>query len=127
MGARHLDERRLDLKGAILFTGITANIAVSNENRAREWCSRLFGRGPDLTPMSGLLAWDFAEEFGLQAWTDPDRAGHSTVVIRTSDLDALGSAVQSAGIAHQGIGPGGGQRILPVSDPDGNQIVFFGE
>lgn len=110
-----------------MFTGITANIAVSDENRAREWYGRLFGRGPDSTPMPGLLEWTFADEFGLQAWTDPDRAGHSTVVVWTSDLDALGTAIESAGIAHAGIQPGGGQRILPVSDPDGNQIVFSGE
>ncbi|MGO2862115.1 MAG: VOC family protein [Brevibacterium sp.] len=111
----------------MMFTGLMANISVSDEAGAIEWYSTLFDRGPDASPMPGLNEWRFATEFGIQIWVDADRAGSSTVVLAASDLDALAERLSTSGIDHDGPQPGGGQRILPISDSDGNRIVFSGE
>ncbi|WP_181275668.1 VOC family protein [Brevibacterium oceani] len=110
-----------------MFTGLMANIVVTNEEEAAEWCSRLFERQPDGKPMAGLAQWCFDEKFGVQIWQDPQRAGGSNVVIDVDDLDTMAEHLRAVGNDHDEPSPGGGQRILPVSDPDGNQVVFFGE
>ncbi|TSI18750.1 VOC family protein [Brevibacterium aurantiacum] len=110
-----------------MFTGLMASITVTDQGQAHDWYSKVFERGPDATPMPGLLEWHFGSEFGVQVWTEPQRAGYSTAVIGESDLDALAEQLAAAGIDHGGPQPGGGQRILPIADPDGNRIVFSGE
>ncbi|WP_152347904.1 VOC family protein [Brevibacterium sp. CFH 10365] len=110
-----------------MFNGLMANIAIRNEKSATEWYSRLFERQPDARPMAGLVEWRFDEKFGIQIWEDPQRAGGSAVVIDVDDLDAVDRRLRSAGIDHDEPSPGGGRRILPITDPDGNQVVFFGE
>lgn len=110
-----------------MFTGLMANISVSDENGAIEWYSTLFDRGPDTRPMPGLSEWRFADEFGIQVWVDADRAGRSTAIFAESELDSLAERLTASAIDHSGPQPGGGQRILAVDDPDGNRIVFFGE
>jgi catechol 2,3-dioxygenase-like lactoylglutathione lyase family enzyme len=110
-----------------MFTGLMATLSISDESAAAEWYVRLFERQPDARPMPGLTEWRFAETFGIQLWEDPARAGGSTVVVDVSDLNATAERLSKAGIDHGEPSPGGGQRILPVSDPDGNQVVFFGE
>ena len=77
--------------------------------------------------MPGLLEWDMGDGFGRQVWTEPDRAGHSTVVIAADDLDAVVGRLTEAGIENEGTQPGGGQRIVIVNDPDGNRLVFAGD
>ena len=47
--------------------------------------------------------------------------------IDVDDLDKMAEHLRVAGIDHDEPSPGGGQRILPITDPDGNQVVFFGE
>lgn len=59
--------------------------------------------------------------------TDLERAEHSSVVLRVDDLDVSTSAATEAGIAHDGPQPGGGARLLMLSDPDGNRVVLSGE
>ena len=110
-----------------MITGLMANIAVTGEKEATEWYSRLFEREPDGKPMAGLAQWLFDEKFGIQIWEDPQRAGCSNVVIDVDDLDKIAEHLRVAGIDHDEPSPGGGQRILPITDPDGNQVVFFGE
>lgn len=111
----------------MMFTGLMANISVSDEAGAVEWYATLFDREPDSSPMPGLSEWRFADEFGIQIWVEPDRAGRSTAVLVESDLDSLAERLRASGVDHGGPQPGGGQRILPVSDADGNRIVFSGE
>ena len=110
-----------------MFTSLLANTTVKDQALAQDWYTRLFGRDPDAAPMPGLLEWHFASEFGLQVWAEPQRAGYSTAVIGESDLDAFADRLSVAGIEHGGPQPGGGQRILQITDPDGNRIVFSGE
>lgn len=110
-----------------MFNGLTATINVGGEDTATEWYTRLLDKEPDARPMTGLVEWRFAETFGIQIWEDPERAGGSTVVIDVDDLDSLTGRLDAAGIEHDEPVPGGGRRVLPIVDPDGNQVVFFGE
>ena len=110
-----------------MITRLLANIAVSDRDGAEDWYSRLFDRAPDARPMPGLIEWHLTDAFGVQTWVDADRAGSATIVLDSTDLDAEMSRLRDAGIEHSGPRPGGGARILQVSDPDGNSIVFTGE
>ncbi|WP_409179539.1 VOC family protein [Amycolatopsis sp. VS8301801F10] len=105
---------------------VLAQCTVSDLARAEEWYAALFERGPDARPMAGLLEWRLGDTFGLQVWSEPGRAGRSTVVFEETDLDAVAARATKAGIAHDGPRPGGGARILPLADPDGNRVVFSG-
>ena len=110
-----------------MFNGLTATISVGGEKTATDWYTRLLDRAPDARPMAGLVEWRLAETCGIQIWEDPERAGDSTVVIDVEDLDSLAGCLDAAGFEHDGPAPGAGRRILPIADPDGNQVVFFGE
>lgn len=105
---------------------LLANCTVTDEDRAEKWYTRLFGHGPDARPMPGLLEWHLGDTYGLQVWAEPDRAGHSSVVLAETELDAAAARLTAAGIDHAGPQPGGGARILQVSDPDGNRVIFIG-
>ena len=76
--------------------------------------------------MPGLLEWHLADTFGVQVWAEADRAGHSSIVLDETDLDALIARLNDAGIAHDGPQDVTSSRILPLVDPDGNRLVFTG-
>lgn len=103
---------------------ILAHSTVTDLDRAEDWYTRLLDRRPDARPMPGLIEWHLTDTFGLQVWSEPDRAGHSTVVLQETDLDAAAAHATGAGIDHDGPRPGGGARILPLTDPDGNRVVL---
>ncbi len=109
-----------------MIRGLLANIATSDLARAEQWYTGLFGREPDARPMSGLIEWRLDAAFGVQVWLEPRRAGHSAVVLDETDLDAAAARLEGAGLAHGGPQPGGGARILQLTDPDGNQVVLTG-
>jgi hypothetical protein len=105
---------------------VLANCTVTNLERAEDWYTRLFGRGPDSRPMPGLIEWHLGDTFGLQVWSEPDRAGHSSVVLDETDLDGAAAHAAAVAIQHDGPQPGGGARILQLTDPDGNRVVLTG-
>lgn len=105
---------------------VLAHCTVTDLDRAEEWYTRLFERGPDSCPMPGLIEWHLGDAFGLQVWSEPDRAGRSSVVLGETDLDAAAEHALQVGIQHDGPQPGGGARILQLTDPDGNRIVLTG-
>lgn len=106
---------------------VLANVTVGDIALAEEWYTRILGRAPDARPMPGLLEWYFSNACGLQVWEEPERAGKSAAVLGDTDLPAVGVRLTAAGVAHPGLEPGGGGRILQLSDPDGNRVVFVGE
>jgi predicted enzyme related to lactoylglutathione lyase len=108
------------------FTRVLAQATVSDLGDAERWYTALWERGPDARPMPGLLEWHVGDASGMQVWSEPDRAGRSTVVIGTDDLDAVADRLATAGVAHGGAEPGGGGRVLQLADPDGNRIVLTG-
>lgn len=105
---------------------LLGHCTVTDLDRAEEWYTRLFGAPPDSRPMSGLVEWHLSETFGLQIWSDPARAGCSSVLLGETGLDAAADRLHEVGIHHAGPERGGEARILQVRDPDGNHIVLFG-
>jgi catechol 2,3-dioxygenase-like lactoylglutathione lyase family enzyme len=109
-----------------MFIRLLGQSTVGDVVRAEEWYTRLFGREPDARPMPGLLEWHLAPTFGLQVWSEPERAGRSSVVLDVDDLDAAVRHLDAAGIAHDAPQDASTVRILPLEDPDGNRVVLTG-
>jgi catechol 2,3-dioxygenase-like lactoylglutathione lyase family enzyme len=105
---------------------LLAHCTVANLERAEDWYTRLLGRGPDERPMPGLIEWHLGDAYGLQVWSEPDRAGRSSVVLEETDLDEAAAHAAGVGIANDGPQPGGGARIVQLADPDGNRVVLTG-
>lgn len=105
---------------------LLAQMTVADIERATAWYSIVFDREPDAKPMDGLIEWHLAPTFGVQVWADPDRAGHSSMVIDVSDLDTLATRLTEHEITHSGIQDVTESRILQVADPEGNRILFTG-
>lgn len=110
-----------------MIRSVYAHCTVTDLERAEDWYARLLGRQADARPMPGLLEWHLGDSFGMQVWSEPDRAGHSCVVLVETALDAAAERLTGAGIDHSGPQPGGGRRILQLVDPDGNRVVFTGD
>ncbi|MFJ9692568.1 VOC family protein [Kitasatospora sp. NPDC101183] len=105
---------------------LLAQMTVTDLDAASAWYTALLGRGPDARPMDGLAEWHLHDAFDLQVWADPARAGHSTAVLAESDLDERLAHLAHAGIRHDGPLDTPASRVLPVTDPDGNRVVFTG-
>lgn len=108
------------------ITGVLAQATVTDLAVAEDWYRRLFARAPDGRPMDGLLEWHLGDGFGLQVWSEPERAGRSTVVLQVDDLDAASGRLHDDGIADGGPQQATNSRILPMEDPDGNRVVLAG-
>ena len=106
---------------------LLAQATVSDLATAEQWFSTVLDRQPDARPMDGLIEYHLSDSFGIQVWSEPDRAGRSTVVLDVSDLDALVSRLTEVGVDHPGPQPASSSRILPLNDPDGNRLVFTGQ
>ncbi len=109
------------------FTYVLAGQVVTDLALAEPWYRSLFDREPDARPMAGLLEWHLSGGSGVQVWQDPDRAGHSSVVLGSDDLDTEALRLTAGGLEHGGPEPGGGARLLRLMDPDGNSVVLLGE
>lgn len=105
---------------------VLAHCTVTDLDRAEDWYTRLLGRGPDARPMGGLIEWHLGDSYGLQVWSEADRAGRSSVVLEETDLDGAAENAAKVGITHEGLQTGGGARILRLADPDGNRVVLIG-
>ena len=105
---------------------VLAQSTVSDLAIAEDWYTRVFGKGPDLRPMPGLLEWHLGETFGVQVWSESDRAGHSAMVLDDSDVDAMSARLNDVGIANEGPQTATTSRIVALTDPDGNRLVFTG-
>ena len=108
------------------FTAVLAQSTVTDLDAAERWYTALLGRAPDERPMDGLLEWHVTQTGGVQVWAEPERAGRCTLLLSTDDLDATGGRLSASGIEHDGPGEGGGQRLLQLTDPDGNRVVVLG-
>ncbi|MDE9365489.1 VOC family protein [Luteipulveratus sp. YIM 133132] len=109
-----------------MINGVLGQSTVTDLARAEEWYTRLFDREPDSRPMDGLLEWHLGDGFGVQVWAEADRAGRSSIVLVETDLDAVATRLAAAGVDHDGPQPGGGARVLQLTDPDGNRVVITG-
>jgi catechol 2,3-dioxygenase-like lactoylglutathione lyase family enzyme len=105
---------------------LLAQMTVSDLDRAVDWYARFFGREPDARPMDGLVEWHLADAFGVQVWLDPERAGHSAMVLDESDLEGRAAVLDAAGLPYEGPQEVTASRIVQLVDPDGNQVVITG-
>ncbi|MHA3701590.1 VOC family protein [Jatrophihabitans sp. YIM 134969] len=105
---------------------LLAQATVSDLPAARAWYTALFGAEPDANPMPGLLEWHLADTFGVQVWSEAGRAGHGSIVLDDTDLDAAAARLTAAGVDHDGITQATSSRILQLTDPDGNRVVLTG-
>ncbi len=110
-----------------MIRGVLAQTTVTDLNAAEDWYGRLLDRQPDARPMPGLLEWHLGDGFGLQVWSEPERAGRSTVVLQDTDLDGTAARLAERGVSQAGAEPGGGGRIIQLLDPDGNRLVLVGD
>ena len=110
----------------IVIRRLLGHCTVTDLDRAEDWYTRLLGRGPDARPMPGLIEWHLGDSYGLQVWSESDRAGQSSIVVEETDLDGAAAHATEVGILHDGPQPGGGARILQLADPDGNRVVLTG-
>lgn len=108
------------------FTAVLAQAPVSDLGAAERWYAVLLDREPDTRPMDGLLEWHLTSSGGVQLWAEPDRAGGATLVLATDDLDVVAGRLAAAGVAAAAPEPGGGARLLRLTDPDGNRVVVTG-
>lgn len=108
------------------FQRLLAQAVVTDLDIAERWYATVFAGGPDARPMDGLIEWHLGDSFGVQVWLDPARAGKSAMVIGESDLDAFAARLAADGVDHDGPQPGGGARLLLLSDPDGNLVAVSG-
>jgi predicted enzyme related to lactoylglutathione lyase len=106
------------------ITRLLAQMTVRDLDQAVEWYGRFFGRKLDANPMDGLVEWHLTKTFGVQVWSEPDRAGHSAMVLDESDLDTRVTELASAGITYDGPQDATTSRIVKLTDPDGNRIVL---
>ncbi len=105
---------------------VLAQATVTDLSAAERWYSILFGCRPDARPINGLIEWHLGDTFGVQVWSEPDRAGRSSMVLGESDLDGLAARLADACVDHGGPRQATSSRILPLLDPDGNRVVFTG-
>ncbi|MFB9376534.1 VOC family protein [Kineococcus gynurae] len=106
---------------------LLAQATVTDLDACEGWYATLFDGPPQARPMPGLLEWHPDVAFGVQVWREPERAGHSTVVLEVTDLDAEADRLTAAGVGHDGPQPASAFRILVLADPDGNRVVLTGE
>ena len=101
-----------------------ASMTVSDLTRSEEWYTAVFGGGPDARPMDGLLEWHFGDTTGFQVFEEPERSGASTMVVGVISLDEVVARLDDADITHDAKAAATFVAILPVTDPDGNRVVF---
>lgn len=101
------------------ITRVLAQSTVTDLAAAEDWYTRVLGRKPDVRPMPGLLEWHLGDTFGVQVWSEPDRAGHSSMVLDESDIDAVAARLNDASIINDGPQEATTSRILALVDPDG--------
>lgn len=110
-----------------MITRVLAQSTVAELDTAQRWYDTVFDRSPDANPMPGLLEYHLGDSFGVQVWSEPGRAGQSSMVLTETDLDGLAERLRAAGVTDEDAADISSGRALQLSDPDGNRVVFVGE
>ena len=101
-----------------------ASLAVKNLKAASVWYEKLFQRPPDSTPMPEVAEWKFDRGGWLQVYQLPERAGHGSCTLATSDIAAVTAHLQSMGIDTSQANSGATVKTVMITDPDGNHLAF---
>ena len=111
---------------SIRIENLLAQMTVSDLDRSEARYTAVFEGAPDNRPMAGLIEWQLSLDAGVQVFEDAERAGQSAVVIAAGDLDALAKRLPNSVIEHPNPEPVSVGRVLQLTDPDGNHLVFSG-
>lgn len=101
-----------------------AGVAARDADASISWYGRLLGRPPDSAPMPQVAEWRFEGGGWLQVFSDPTRAGSSSVTLAVSDLDAALLELAELGVEAFDITHSEIVRTATVRDPDGNRLVY---
>lgn len=107
------------------IANVVAVVPVNDHRKAVGWYTTLLGREADVVPTDEVAEWQLADNAWLQVGADPERAGHTTVIVGVHDIDAQRGLCENAGI------PPGEVVEIPelikmaeTADPEGNKVVF---
>jgi hypothetical protein len=101
-----------------------ASVAVRDLKTSVQWYAKVFGRGPDSTPMPEVAEWKFPSGGWLQVYALAERAGGCSCTLAVSNLDEERSKLQKLGV-DTNTGTASPQvKTIMIKDPDGNSIAF---
>lgn len=103
---------------------ISANLSCSRLEDSIPWYTALFGRAPDRRPMEGLAEWIIHEGAEVQLFESEPNAGHGTLTIGVSGLEAERARLLDTGLAPGEIEEADEFYIVRMRDPDGNLVVL---
>jgi uncharacterized protein YndB with AHSA1/START domain/predicted enzyme related to lactoylglutathione lyase len=110
--------------GRMAIAKIYGVVCTANLATAKAWYTRLFGRAPDLSPMSEVHEWHHERTAGLQLLADGIQAGHSKLTLIVSDIEETRAALSARGLALGTSSAGDFATVAQIADPDGNIITF---
>lgn len=108
------------------FTSVVAMIAVSDVNSVLPWYEALLGSPADI-PMEGVAEWRIADNAWLQVSVDEDRAGGSSVILQTHDVERARREAMDNGFTVGEIADYGVVRVVDLDDPVGNRVSLVQE
>jgi hypothetical protein len=108
-------------------TSVIAVLPVADHAQAVTWYQTWIGRGPDVEPTEGVAEWQMAENAWIQVSADPDAAGHTTVVVGVTDIEAQRTAFANVELALGEIADYGFIKTAQAVDPAGNKVLFVQE
>ena len=101
-----------------------ASVPVRDLHAALPWYEKLFGRPADSTPMPEVAEWKFDGGGWLQVYQLRERAGHGSVTLAVSDLEAQIADLRTSGIDAGAPMNSPKAKVVMIKDPDGNSIAF---
>jgi len=108
----------------VRIQGLYAAIACRDIERAEEFYTALFDRGPDDRPMANLIQWRDIASANVQVFRHEQNAGSSMCTIVVPDMEEAKAALAEAGIELLEIRQGDYGKIAHVDDPDGNRLTI---
>lgn len=100
-----------------------ASVAVRDLESSTGWYERLLGPGSQ--PMAEVVEWQLEGGGGLQVYSAPERAGHTSCTLVVTDIDEMVQLLHASGLAPDAQAMLGEKvDTVMVTDPDGNSIAF---
>ena len=103
---------------------IYAQLNCTDLTVSTRWYAMLFGRGTDACPMAELREWHHGDSAGLQLFEKAANAGHGTMTLIVSAIDAEHARLEAGGMSPGAIERGDIITIVQLNDPDGNLIIL---
>lgn len=107
------------------FNSTIPVVNVKDLATARQWYVKLLGE-PTVEPEPGTAEWSLGGCW-LQVTEAPEHAGHSVVVLGTSDIEAQVKQSNTDGVTVSEIQDFGFIKLAELTDPDGNTLQVVQE